>query len=149
MAVIVTWDVFLLRSDWIVCFRGDGKSGQWETEDNAYSLFSLLKECQAALLWTRIYFLGATCPEIGVCEEKWRTLMNAVMSPWIRSSAGNVLITWETILWTVSLVGIAMDRRGSISGRGKRFFSSSQLVYRLWGPPSFLFNGYRRLFPRG
>jgi hypothetical protein len=38
--------------------------------------------------------------------------------------------------------------RGSISGRGKRFFSSPQHPDRPWSPPSLLSNGYWWLFPR-
>jgi hypothetical protein len=40
-----------------------------------------------------------------------------------------------------------MNGRGSIPGRGKRFLSSLQRPDRLWGPPSLLSNGYRRLSP--
>jgi hypothetical protein len=51
-----------------------------------------------------------------------------------------------------SSVGIAtgyeLDCRGSIPGRGKRFFSPPQRPDRLWGPPSLLPNGYRGLVPR-
>jgi hypothetical protein len=32
---------------------------------------------------------------------------------------------------------------------GARIFTSPCRPDRLWGPPSFLSNGYRRLFPRG
>jgi hypothetical protein len=50
------------------------------------------------------------------------------------------------------LVGIAtglygLEDRGSIPGRGKRFFSSPQRPDRLWGPSSLLSNGYRGLSP--
>jgi hypothetical protein len=54
-----------------------------------------------------------------------------------------------------SSVGIAMGyglngrRIGFISGRGKKFGSSSRRPDRLRGPPSFVANGYRRLFPQG
>jgi hypothetical protein len=50
------------------------------------------------------------------------------------------------ILWSRnSSVGIEtdyeLDSRGSIPGRGKRFFSSPQRPYCPWGPPSLLHNG--------
>jgi hypothetical protein len=41
------------------------------------------------------------------------------------------------------------DGRGSIPGRDKRFFSTLQRPDRLWGPPSLVSYGYRRLLPRG
>jgi hypothetical protein len=54
-----------------------------------------------------------------------------------------------------SVVGIAtsygLDDRG-VGVRvliGLRIFSSAVRPDQLWGPPSFLFNGYRGLFPRG
>jgi len=37
----------------------------------------------------------------------------------------------------------------SIPGRSWEFFSSPLCWEQLWGPPSLLFNGYRRFFPRG
>jgi hypothetical protein len=46
-----------------------------------------------------------------------------------------------------SSVGIAtgyrLDGQSSIPGEGKRLFSTSQRVDRLWGPPSLLSDGYR------
>jgi hypothetical protein len=52
-----------------------------------------------------------------------------------------------------SSVGIAtgcrLEGRSSVSNKRKRFFSRPQRPDQLWGPPSLLFNGYRRLFPVG
>jgi hypothetical protein len=52
-----------------------------------------------------------------------------------------------------SSVGIAMgygvDAQVSITGRGKRFFSTPQRPDQLWGPDSLLSNGYLGLFPQG
>jgi hypothetical protein len=42
-----------------------------------------------------------------------------------------------------------LDDRGSIPDRGRGFFLSSLRPDRLWGPPNFLYSGYRGLFPRG
>jgi hypothetical protein len=48
-------------------------------------------------------------------------------------------------------VGIAtshgLDTWGSIPGKGKRFFCSSQRPDRLWGSRSLLYNGYRGFYP--
>jgi hypothetical protein len=53
----------------------------------------------------------------------------------------------------VSSVGIAtgcrLDGRGSIPGRDKRFLCAPQRPDRFEGPPRFISNGYRGLFPRG
>jgi hypothetical protein len=38
---------------------------------------------------------------------------------------------------------------GSSPGRGWEFFSSPSRQDRLWGPPSFLYSGYRGSFPGG
>jgi hypothetical protein len=50
-----------------------------------------------------------------------------------------------------SSVGIAagygLDHRHSSPGGGKRFFSSTQSPYRLWGQPSLLYNVYGGCFP--
>jgi hypothetical protein len=63
---------------------------------------------------------------------------------------GNFIIVNRALLgptWNRdSSVGIAMgyglDGRGLIPGKGKRFFSTPQLLNRLWGPPNLLSNGY-------
>jgi hypothetical protein len=41
------------------------------------------------------------------------------------------------------------DSRGSILGKGKRFFFSSQRPDWRWDSPNLLSNGYRGFFPRG
>jgi hypothetical protein len=41
-----------------------------------------------------------------------------------------------------------LDELSSISGRKKVFLSLPQRQERLWGPPSIVYNGHRRLFPR-
>jgi hypothetical protein len=44
-------------------------------------------------------------------------------------------------------IGIATDYRldglGSIPGKGKKLFCTTQAPHRLWGPPSVLFSGFR------
>jgi len=40
-----------------------------------------------------------------------------------------------------------MDNHSSVPGRGRGFFSSPPCQDRLWGPASFLSNGYQSLFP--
>jgi hypothetical protein len=52
---------------------------------------------------------------------------------------------WERIIET----GYKLEGRGSILGRGERFFSSPQHPDRLSGPPSLLSNAYLELFPLG
>jgi hypothetical protein len=65
-----------------------------------------------------------------------------------------IVVTVVIVIFTIiiSLVGIAtsygLDGRGSIPGRGKRFFSSPQRSDRLWGSPSLLPSGYQgALYP--
>jgi hypothetical protein len=51
------------------------------------------------------------------------------------------------------LIGIAtgygLDNRGSVPGRGKRFFCIPQRPYQFSNPTSLLPNGCQGLFPRG
>jgi hypothetical protein len=52
--------------------------------------------------------------------------------------------------WVSCIVSdYGLDDRGSISGRGKRFFLYPLYPGHLWGPPSLLWNGYRGFFPGG
>jgi hypothetical protein len=41
------------------------------------------------------------------------------------------------------VMGYRLDEHGSITGRGKKFFSIAQGPDRFWDPPSLLSNGYR------
>jgi hypothetical protein len=51
---------------------------------------------------------------------------------------------------SVSIVSdCGLDDQGLIPDRSKIFFFQPLRPDRLWGPPSFLFNGYRGSFPRG
>jgi hypothetical protein len=45
--------------------------------------------------------------------------------------------------------GYGLDGRGSIPGRGKRFFFTPWLPDRLWGPTNLLYSWDGRLFPSG
>jgi hypothetical protein len=45
-------------------------------------------------------------------------------------------------------MGYGQDRRNSILGRDKRFFSIPQRPDALWGPPIILSTDYQGLFPR-
>jgi hypothetical protein len=56
--------------------------------------------------------------------------------------------TWQYITSTEFRTGYRLDGRGSIPDREKIFISIPQRPDRLYGPPSLLHNGYRRLFPR-
>jgi hypothetical protein len=55
--------------------------------------------------------------------------------------------SWGSSVSIVSDYG--QGDRGSIPGRGKGFFLWPLCPDRLWGPPSFLYNGYRGSFPWG
>jgi hypothetical protein len=44
--------------------------------------------------------------------------------------------------------GYELDDRGSISGRGNKFFSTPKLPDRIWGPTKLLSNGYLKLQER-
>jgi hypothetical protein len=67
-----------------------------------------------------------------------------------------LIIPWEDVRYRDCSVGIVtrlraarLRSRGSTPSKVKRFFSSTQHPDGLWGPPSFAYNGYRQLFPRG
>jgi hypothetical protein len=47
----------------------------------------------------------------------------------------------------VQWLGYGLDNRSSITGKGRDFFFLRPRLYRLWGPLSILFNGYRDSFP--
>jgi hypothetical protein len=68
----------------------------------------------------------------------------------------SLLIIWRYTVWLLNAdisVGIAkgygLDGRGSISGRGKKFFFTPQRPDWLWDPPSLLYNWYRGHVPQG
>jgi hypothetical protein len=54
---------------------------------------------------------------------------------------------WGSSVGTAT--GYGIDGRGSISGKGKGLFSSTQSPNRLRSPPSPLFNMYRGAFSGG
>jgi hypothetical protein len=54
-----------------------------------------------------------------------------------------------TVLGAQIVYAVGRMIQGLILGRGQRVFSSPNHPDQLWGPPSFLFNGYRGSFPGG
>jgi hypothetical protein len=46
-------------------------------------------------------------------------------------------------------MGYLLDSRGSFPSRGKGYFYTPHRPDQPWGSPTFLFGGYRALFPRG
>jgi Fe-S-cluster containining protein len=83
----------------------------------------------------------------------------AAASFWHRPQSSSPFGNWNSFLGrraeitqSVSVgmtTGCGRNGRGSISDRGKIFFSTPQHPDGLWGPASLLYNGYRGLFPRG
>jgi hypothetical protein len=70
----------------------------------------------------------------------WQKLTNvsAVLTTSIESGSSVIIIT-----------GYGLDDRGSIPGRVKGLFLYPLCPYRLWSPPSLLYNWYRGSFPGG
>jgi hypothetical protein len=86
--------------------------------------------------WCRSY--------ISVSVELTTVLILLIQCIYEISSLGSARTLWCHMI--IMEVGIATGR-GSIPGRDRRFLSTPQHPDRLWGPPSLLFNRYRRLFP--
>jgi hypothetical protein len=71
---------------------------------------------------------------------------------WSSYSIYETIIIFLKITFNISVgiaTGYGLDACGSIPGKDKKFFSISQRADPLWGPHSFLSDGYWGLFLRG
>jgi hypothetical protein len=73
-------------------------------------------------------------------RKRFRSCFLSLLFPYALEALQSVLVGIPT--------DYGLDDRGSSASRGKTFFSTLHSQDRLWGPPSFLSNGYRGLFPR-
>jgi hypothetical protein len=97
-----------------------------------------------------------TCWKQGFLEPCWKIhRLGAVSKPclWINPFSNPSQLRWRTAVTTQSVYGRAtgwtIGVLGFIPGGGWEFFSSLPRPERLCGPPSFLSNEYRGLFPWG
>jgi hypothetical protein len=64
----------------------------------------------------------------------------------MESVEGKFYMICDNVIGIVT--GYALDARGSIPGRGERFFFSSWRPHQLWDPPSLPSSGCRGFFYR-
>jgi hypothetical protein len=89
--------------------------------------------------------------QIGIYKANCRSLETAVTNRYYLFYLFEEKLCIPKRSWNTSVAittSYDLDTRRSIPGRGERLFSMPHHPVRLWGPPSFLSNWYRRFLPR-
>jgi len=117
------------RADWIQSFKDCRKA-------RVYTSFNKILGFYKIPLLGRISYASMYMVRLGGTKNYVRTYIHTYIH-----THTHTYIHTHTHTHTQWMIG------GSCPGRGWEFFSSPPLPDRLWGPPSFLSNGYQGLFP--